>query len=471
MIRKITFFTLLTLQWIFVIAQNHVTNGGFETNTGFPSGAAQYYLATGWNNCSGSGSPDYAHTNGTGSATLPNNYFGIVSPHSGNAVMGVILWHSTATSFREYISQPLSTPLVIGNTYSISFYITNGSSSGNYGGYGIDQVSLAFSTVALVQTGSSPINFNPQYVMSSVFFDSTWQQVSFQFTADSAYNFLTFGNFKADGNTVSQFFRTESIQAGYYFVDDIEINDSFNMLPDVALSASDSAFCEKQCIDFYDLSTNNPTSWQWYFPNASPDTSTLQNPVNICYNAYGTFDVSLVACNGAGCDSLVIPDYITVFQNPPQPQITQSNDSLFCSPASTYAWYEASNPTVLLSTDSFYAVTQNGNYYVIINDSNGCGTASSFVLINTGILSVPFSGSWIQIFPNPASDEINLHFPVQFDQGTIEIINLQGEIVFSKSISGFNSLTFGSSNLPDGIYLIRVFKESNQIVKIFSVFK
>ena len=70
--------------------------------------------------------------------------------------------------------------------------------------------------------------------------------------------------------------------------------------------------CINDCINFLDQSNNNPTSYLWYFPGATPNTSTDQNPLNICYNSIGSFDVKLVVQNIEGKDSLTLPNYITV---------------------------------------------------------------------------------------------------------------------------------------------------------------
>ena len=49
-------------------------------------------------------------------------------------------------------------------------------------------------------------------------------------------------------------------------------------------------------VQFTDLSSNNPTSWQWSFPGGTPSYSTAQNP-NITYSSNGTYDVSLTTSN------------------------------------------------------------------------------------------------------------------------------------------------------------------------------
>lgn len=149
--------------------------------------------------------------------------------------------------------------------------------------------------------------------------------------------------------------------------------------PIVAFAASDTLWCDKTCIDYYDLSQNNPTSWLWYFSGASPATSTIQNPTGICYNNYGSFDVSLVACNAAGCDSVYSNSFVTEFQLPPPPVVTQFNDTLYSTPAPYYAWYNVLNPNLILGTNNYFVPTQAGNYYVLISDSNGCEVPSNVI--------------------------------------------------------------------------------------------
>jgi PKD repeat protein len=91
-------------------------------------------------------------------------------------------------------------------------------------------------------------------------------------------------------------------------------------------SCSQTNVCEKFCIDFFDSSTNNPTSWQWIFEGGNPPTSTDPNPSNICYDDAGVYDVTLITSNAAGNDTLVLTDFITVYTNPLAPVITQNGN-------------------------------------------------------------------------------------------------------------------------------------------------
>jgi gliding motility-associated-like protein len=82
--------------------------------------------------------------------------------------------------------------------------------------------------------------------------------------------------------------------------------------PTANLIASDTSICIDDCIDFTELTSNSPTNWTWYFFGAATTNSIAQNPINICYNTVGSFDVALVVSNAFGSDSIFFDNYIVV---------------------------------------------------------------------------------------------------------------------------------------------------------------
>ena len=64
-------------------------------------------------------------------------------------------------------------------------------------------------------------------------------------------------------------------------------------------------------VQFFDLSTNDPTSWNWTFEGGTPATSTSQNPV-ITFNTPGTYNVALTSANSTGNNTKTKVDYIIV---------------------------------------------------------------------------------------------------------------------------------------------------------------
>jgi gliding motility-associated-like protein len=84
-----------------------------------------------------------------------------------------------------------------------------------------------------------------------------------------------------------------------------------------AAFANDPGTCIPSIIQFTDASTG-ASIWQWDFgdPSVTSDVSNQQNPV-YTYNAAGTYIVTLIVSNNAGCtDTLIINSAVTTYPNP-----------------------------------------------------------------------------------------------------------------------------------------------------------
>jgi len=65
-------------------------------------------------------------------------------------------------------------------------------------------------------------------------------------------------------------------------------------------------------VNFTDLSSGAPTSWEWAFTGGTPTSSNDENPANIVYNTPGTYDVSLTIHRGGDTDVETKVGYIHV---------------------------------------------------------------------------------------------------------------------------------------------------------------
>ena len=63
-------------------------------------------------------------------------------------------------------------------------------------------------------------------------------------------------------------------------------------------------------VNFTDLTKYAPEQWLWIFEGGTPSTSTEQNPQNIVYQNTGLYDVTLIASNYLGSDTLTLENYI-----------------------------------------------------------------------------------------------------------------------------------------------------------------
>jgi gliding motility-associated-like protein len=86
--------------------------------------------------------------------------------------------------------------------------------------------------------------------------------------------------------------------------------------PIASFSTPLTTICTADCINFTSTSTSTATggisSYAWSFTGATPATSSVQNPTNICYAAAGTYAVSLTVTDANGNDTETSAGYITV---------------------------------------------------------------------------------------------------------------------------------------------------------------
>jgi len=227
------------------------------------------------------------------------------------------------------------------------------------------------------------------------------------------------------------------------------------VLPPVAgFTSSDTMLCAFTCLDFTDQSTN-ATSWLWTFSGGSPSSSTAQNPKNICYLNSGYYDVTLIASNPGGRDTLKILNYIYVLPFPPTPTIIQSGDTLFCTTDPTYASYQWYLDSTLLSgeTDTFYVHNQYGNFNVAITDTNGCQISVGIYIMG---MKSPGVKSFVNCYPNPVTGKLVVSVSKPFQKAVLEGYTLIGEKLFNKPlVFGANEdIIIDFSIYSPGIYFI-----------------
>ncbi len=146
--------------------------------------------------------------------------------------------------------------------------------------------------------------------------------------------------------------------------------------PPIAQFKSFLHTCVGQPIQFIDESTNRPSNWSWSFQSGTPSVSIKQNPT-ITYNNAGTYNVTLIASNYFGSDTLQKIAYLTVYPLPVAPIIT-GGPTIFCkgdsvllteNDTSSFVW---STGAKIMSLD----IKLSGNYFVTYTDSNSCSSKS-----------------------------------------------------------------------------------------------
>ncbi len=136
-------------------------------------------------------------------------------------------------------------------------------------------------------------------------------------------------------------------------------------VPSAGFSYSPTTVYRGQPVTFTDLSSGAPTSWSWTFQDATPGSSTLENPTGVVFNSVGSKQVTLQASNTSGTDTT--QQTLSVLD--PAAQVTSvsvsPNPALVCQPVSFMA-----QGVTGLGPITYSWQVQNGQSQVVANGGN-----------------------------------------------------------------------------------------------------
>ncbi|MDX8339541.1 PKD domain-containing protein [Draconibacterium sp. IB214405] len=172
------------------------------------------------------------------------------------------------------------------------------------------------------------------------------------------------------------------------------IFDVTDSLPHANFEVSAQNVNQGSSIDFFDLSTNNPTDWTWDFGDG--ESSTIQNPSHT-YLTPGTYTVTLIAENIYGTDTIVKQDLIIINTLNPVAAFTANTttinqgDEVYFSDQSgnsptSWKWEFGDGETSTIQNPSHTYIT-TGIYTVKLVVSNGFGIDSlmkqNYITVNS----------------------------------------------------------------------------------------
>jgi gliding motility-associated-like protein len=373
------FNTFITLFLLFVLAvphesfaQNLVSNAGFETIASPVTGQGQLTaLASPWQSLNAT--PDLYYK---GQANLPitscdaidvpTNVGGYAPERTGkNGYAGISL--DLNNNYREYISAPLSIPLLAGDLYRLEFYIQKP----NFSRYACNRIGALLTNNLPIQPGTGVVNFIPQVEMVAQMTDTlNWILVTGVYQATGGENYITVGLFRSDSDPLLQKtdYGTQSTgcnsfdDRAYYYIDDVGV---FPVTEHLSI-AGDTILCPGETSVL--TATSNVPFW-WSDSNNPNDTLSLADSIVVSPNTQTTYYL-----NG-----IFQKDSITVLIVS-APYVNLGPDSLLCvgdtveldafaTDGLFYYWSTGDTTTSI-------AVTDTGTYYVAVANS-GCFTTDT----------------------------------------------------------------------------------------------
>ncbi len=164
---------------------------------------------------------------------------------------------------------------------------------------------------------------------------SNWQNITYNLpTISDIRDFLFFNN----GTSASV------LRVAYYGrgVWELPINTSMPPAPNFIVNKQ--IICPNTTINFTDLSSGSPTSWNWTFTGGSPSTSSLTNPI-VTYSVSGLYPVSLSVTNINGTSVLTQTAYINVTTSQILPVAESFSPTVF--PPNNWSLIDAGNNSVV----------------------------------------------------------------------------------------------------------------------------
>lgn len=240
-------------------------------------------------------------------------------------------------------------------------------------------------------------------------------------------------------------------------------------------------------------------SFNWTFPSGSTPASIPSGSNSVASTMPGapfsTGQVCVTATNGCGTSG---PRCIGVKGAPLTPGIITPTPGSWCAPTSGIQFsgnissltgvYNL-NWAITPATAATYVSGQGTNNYtvdwdnagtatVILTASNACGNGSRTLSLNIASCSrqagsevVTTTGDNFSVYPNPASDLVQFEFnSISSQNVTINLTDLSGRVVLSKSIDASEGLNYGSfdvSKLAKGVYTFKAtLSETTSTVRI-----
>ena len=214
--------------------------------------------------------------------------------------------------------------------------------------------------------------------------------------------------------------------------------------------------------------TYTGTSVQWQKDGVNIAGATLGNYTVTNKGNYTCVTTSL--CGSATSTGI----YVTVNKNP-SASIAAGGPTTFCAGESviltevpsggcTYQWYKGASALVG-ATSTSYIATVSGNYKCrVTKAATGCYKNSNTISVNATCKEGEIISDLI-VYPNPTKDILIIEFS-GINNGTIEITNIAGQIVFMERLND-SRMEIKVSEYPVGMYILKFISEENETVAKF----
>ena len=255
--------------------------------------------------------------------------------------------------------------------------------------------------------------------------------------------------------------------SGHTWIQSIRVANSYPseipLKPDTIIG--NDTVCEGSYQFYYVTPLPYTDSYTWVLPGGWSLESTGDTIVCIVGNESG--EILVNANNNCGY-SYQEAKNITVLPQPQKPIISLNGNILHSDTEIGNQWYKTSGK-IFGATDQDYTVVTNGNYFVIVSDSNCFSEMSNIVTVEGIGISEIEKKDEINIYPNPVNNELNIEFKGEEKNISVEILNISGKQMFKNTYEHPITITIKTKYFESGVYFVKLksdkINENYRIVK------
>jgi len=322
------------------------------------------------------------------SVWVPNNFIGNEYGHYGKGYVGLFA-RTEIYYIREYVMAPLLAPLVAGQYYHFSMYVSLAELS-----CGVDHIGAYFSVETPEYDTNDDnfiINVLPQVDYEGSYLSNTegWTLIEGCFEAQGGEKYVTIGNFHTnadsslDPNCPNNIYTSAYFASSYYYIDDVSLVAIQHPMVDIG---PDTIICESQLPYVLNVGTSGGNHFVWQNGTTS-DTMLVTGS--------GIYSVTV----SNECISIV--DQVEVKIEPSTLEVNLPSDQVLCQGQAfvisnsgdlgEYLWQDGSTTgTLMVNAPGIYSLTVTTH----------CATASDSVQINyTPPLAIPNLGTDFALCP------------------------------------------------------------------------
>jgi hypothetical protein len=239
--QKSLFLLILFVLPSFSYSQNLVQNSSFEELSIEPCGITMTSAEFNSNmiswQCANLGTPDIFLTTIDSVCWnfQPNSIYpgpigikGPQLPHSGDAFVGIFAYTIPGLDQRDYIEIALESPMEIGSSYIIEFYVSLADSTE----FSVNNVGAYLSSESIYSPTTGVLDYEAQLIFPD-FIDDTenWVRIADTIVVEESFSYLSIGNFNDDDATSTQANPGSGTCVGcygaYYYIDDVSVTEYF----------------------------------------------------------------------------------------------------------------------------------------------------------------------------------------------------------------------------------------------------